>query len=64
MCYFIIRHKSVFCIIISGDARQNEQNGVTASHVIFVRLHNHFEGKLHEVNPKWDGERLFQVKFS
>jgi len=25
-----------------------------------VRLHNRIEQKLHQLNPHWDGERLYQ----
>ena len=29
-------------------------------HTIWVRQHNRIEQKLHELNPHWNGERLYQ----
>ena len=46
--------------LCSGDDRANEWTGLTSLHTIWVRQHNHIEQKLHELNPHWDGERLFQ----
>ena len=38
----------------------NEWSGLTTQHTIWVRQHNRIEEKLHELNPHWNGERLFQ----
>ena len=46
--------------IVSGDKRVNEQVGLTALHHNFHRYHNILEARLHELNPFWGGERLFQ----
>ena len=44
----------------SGDDRVNEWTGLTTQHTIWLRQHNRIEQKLHELNPHWDGERLYQ----
>ena len=54
---------SYFYFITPGDVRQNEQVGLTSMHTLIVRLHNYVENGLHSVNPKWDGEKLFNVIF-
>ena len=33
---------------------------LTISHTLWVRLHNHIEGRLSALNDNWDGEKLFQ----
>lgn len=45
---------------ISGDKRVNQHPGLTALHVVFLRQHNKIVNQLKEVNPHWDGERLYQ----
>ena len=44
----------------SGDPRANEWSGLTTQHTIWMRQHNRIEQKLHELNPHWNGEQLFQ----
>ena len=48
---------SLMCL---GDGRANEWAGLTTQHTIWVREHNRIEQKLHELNPHWNGERLYQ----
>ncbi|XP_058178642.1 peroxidasin [Anopheles ziemanni] len=43
----------------AGDIRVNEQLGLTAMHVIWMREHNRLAEELHRVNPHWDGDRLY-----
>ncbi|KAL3073258.1 hypothetical protein niasHS_000010 [Heterodera schachtii] len=45
---------------LSGDFRANEQLGLTAMHTIWLREHNRIATKLLELNPDWDGERIYQ----
>lgn len=45
---------------VKGDGRVNENSGITTFHTVFVRQHNLLEEGLHYINPRWDGERLYQ----
>lgn len=45
---------------LAGDARTNEQVGLTSMHTIFNREHNRVVAILAALNPQWDGERLYQ----
>ena len=38
----------------------NEWIGLIIQHTLWVREHNRIERKLHELNPHWGGEQLFQ----
>ncbi|KAK1154167.1 myeloperoxidase-like [Acipenser oxyrinchus oxyrinchus] len=44
----------------AGDARANENIGLTAIHTLFVREHNRLARRLKKLNPHWNGEILFQ----
>ncbi|GMT08730.1 hypothetical protein PFISCL1PPCAC_27, partial [Pristionchus fissidentatus] len=45
---------------LAGDLRANEQLGLTAMHTLFLREHNRMAAKLLDINPLWDGERIYQ----
>ncbi|KAL1476684.1 hypothetical protein MTO96_036329, partial [Rhipicephalus appendiculatus] len=45
---------------LSGDVRANEQLGLLAMHTLWFREHNRLAEALSEINPHWDGERLYQ----
>lgn len=47
-------------LFLAGDIRVNEQLGLTAMHVLFVREHNRWAGILRAQNPAWSDERIYQ----
>ncbi|CAH1777105.1 unnamed protein product [Owenia fusiformis] len=44
----------------AGDTRNSEWVGLTTLHIVYAREHNRIEQRLHDINPHWDGERLYQ----
>uniref|UniRef100_A0A8C6WKK5 Eosinophil peroxidase n=1 Tax=Neogobius melanostomus TaxID=47308 RepID=A0A8C6WKK5_9GOBI len=51
--------KEVPCFV-GGDVRSNENIALTALHTLMLREHNRLARKLSNLNPHWDGERLYQ----
>nr|XP_014349544.1 PREDICTED: eosinophil peroxidase [Latimeria chalumnae] len=45
---------------IAGDSRANEHLGMQALHTVFLREHNRIASDLHQLNPHWGGETLYQ----
>lgn len=53
------RDNPIRCFL-SGDGRANEQIALSSLHTIWFREHNRIAGALLEMNPDWDGERIYQ----
>lgn len=45
---------------LAGDHRANEQLGLLSMHTIWVREHNRIARQLHELNPTWEGDKIYQ----
>ncbi|XP_031164659.1 eosinophil peroxidase-like [Sander lucioperca] len=45
---------------VGGDERTNENIALISLHTLFVREHNRLARALANLNPQWDGERLYQ----
>ncbi|XP_038663574.1 eosinophil peroxidase-like [Scyliorhinus canicula] len=45
---------------LAGDSRANEHLGLQVLHIIFLREHNRLASRLHQLNPHWGGETLYQ----
>lgn len=62
-CRGIIEHvpseEARTACFMAGDARANEQIGLTTMHTIFLREHNRIAWRLHEINPHWSGEEKY-----
>ncbi|MCB0320143.1 MAG: peroxidase family protein [Bdellovibrionales bacterium] len=48
-------------LFLAGDFRANEQIGLTAMHVLFVREHNYWVRNLSQSYPTLSGDQLFQI---
>ena len=53
-------HQNRSDCFLAGDIRVNEQVGLTSIHTLFYREHNRIVDGLKELNPSWDGEKLYQ----
>ncbi|CAC5391002.1 PXDN [Mytilus coruscus] len=47
-------------LIMLGDRRNDESPNLGLNHLLFVREHNRLSIKLHELNPCWSNEKVFQ----
>ncbi|CAD5206024.1 unnamed protein product [Bursaphelenchus okinawaensis] len=52
------RDNPIRCFL-AGDGRANEQIALTSMHTVWFREHNRIAGELLEMNPDWNGERIY-----
>ncbi|XP_053139049.1 thyroid peroxidase-like [Hemicordylus capensis] len=45
---------------VAGDSRANEHLGMQVLHTVFLRESNRIATMLHQLNPQWSGEILYQ----
>lgn len=45
---------------LAGDVRSSEQMALAAMHVLYVREHNRIARALGQLNPYWDGDKIYQ----
>ncbi|XP_043561977.1 eosinophil peroxidase-like [Chiloscyllium plagiosum] len=53
------KRSNVPCFL-AGDSRANEHLGMQVLHTIFLREHNRIASELHQLNPHWSGEIVYQ----
>lgn len=58
-CRRNVEESNINCFA-AGDIRVNEQIGLLAMHIIWMREHNRIATKLKELNPHWDGDTLYE----
>lgn len=52
-------HRDIKCFA-AGDERVNEHMGLASMHTLWMREHNRLAGKLADINPHWDDDRLYE----
>nr|XP_039255236.1 lactoperoxidase-like [Styela clava] len=59
-CEVVVHKPNDKPCMLAGDTRANENTGLSAHHVVFLRLHNKIIEELSEINPHWDKNTLIQ----
>uniref|UniRef100_A0A8D1HGU0 Myeloperoxidase n=1 Tax=Sus scrofa TaxID=9823 RepID=A0A8D1HGU0_PIG len=62
-CLLTNRSANIPCFLLllpQGDSRASEMPGLTSLHTLLLREHNRLATQLKRLNPRWDGERLYQ----
>jgi peroxidase len=49
-----------FACFLAGDVRVNQHITLVAIHLLFAREHNRIAQALHQLNPHWDDDLLFE----
>lgn len=55
-------NSNMFCFE-AGEIRVNEQLVLACMHTLMAREHNRLAKGLAQINPHWDDETLFQVRY-
>uniref|UniRef100_A0A8D1WE73 Eosinophil peroxidase n=1 Tax=Sus scrofa TaxID=9823 RepID=A0A8D1WE73_PIG len=58
-CLLTNRSARIPCFL-AGDTRVSETPQLTAMHTLFVREHNRLATELRRLNPRWNGDKLYQ----
>ncbi|XP_072815050.1 myeloperoxidase-like [Vicugna pacos] len=58
-CLLTNRSAQIPCFL-AGVSRSSEMPELTSMHTLLLREHNRLATKLKRLNPRWDGERLYQ----
>nr|XP_003467059.2 myeloperoxidase [Cavia porcellus] len=58
-CLLTNRTARIPCFL-AGDTRASEMPELSSMHTLFVREHNRLATQLKRLNPRWNGEKLYQ----